>query len=336
MTGIALQYTVRKGDFSLSVDTEIPARGITGVFGASGAGKTTLLRCIAGLESVGGKAVHERRIAYVFQQPQLFTHLNVAGNIRYGRKRAPERNAGFDDIVDLLGLGALLDRRVHELSGGEAQRVAIARALCMSPVMILMDEPLSAVDRPRRNDVLEYLDRLRAELSAPLIYVSHSIDEICRLCDHLLILDNGSVTAEGDLQSVLCRLDVPQLSGANAGVLIEAGFAGYDDEFDLSRLTFAGGELYLPGKIEASRMRLRIGASDVSLTRDRQRDSSILNIVPVTVDAIAAESRATALVRVFAGGEGLIARITNRSVQNLALKPGEQLFAQIKSVTVRR
>ena len=339
MSMIKLKHSVQKGNFFLEVDTEIPGQGITGVFGESGSGKTMLLRCIAGLEpstSKVSKPVHKRRVGYVFQEPQLFAHLSVKQNIEFGRRRNPEATVSMDDVVGLLEIGDLLPRSITDLSGGEAQRVSIARVLCQSPRLILMDEPLSALDERRRNDVLPYLDRLHAESLVPIIYVSHNIDEICRLSDHLLVLDSGKVIAEGGLQDTLSRTDLPQLRGRNAGAVVEATQSRYDDEFDLTLFGFSGGELWAPGRYDSSSVRLRISASDISLSRVPAESSTILNILAATIEATTSESAATELVRLRLGNDILLARITRRSLQQLGLQVGDKVFAQIKSVTVRR
>jgi molybdate transport system ATP-binding protein len=339
MSIVELRHSIQKGDFHLAVDTEIPVTGITGIFGESGSGKTTLLRCIAGLEhSEGGspQPVHQRRIGYVFQEPQLFAHLSVRKNIEFGMRRNPDASDRTDEVSRLLEVNDLLDRSVADLSGGEAQRVSIARVLCQSPQLILMDEPLSALDERRRNEVLPYLDRLHAEWSVPIIYVSHNIDEICRLSDHLIVLDDGKVVAEGDLQTMLARIDSPQLGGRNAGAVLNATQSRYDDEFDLTLFGFSGGEIWVPGRHDSSRTRLRIRASDISLSRSPAESSTILNILPATIEAIAAETTSAELVRLSLGDDRLVARITRRSLQRLELQVGDKVYAQIKSVTVRR
>jgi molybdate transport system ATP-binding protein len=190
---IHLRHKLIKGEFTLDVDIEIPDSGITGVFGESGSGKTTLLRCVAGLERTEGGAsmpAHKRSVGYVFQNPGLFPHLTVRGNIEYGAKRAKAHRVDFRSIVDMLGIAEMLDRKPASLSGGEAQRVAIAAALNRSPDLVLMDEPLASLDRKRKDELLPYFDRLHDELSIPVIYVSHDIEEVSRLCDHLVLLDS--------------------------------------------------------------------------------------------------------------------------------------------------
>lgn len=339
MNEIVLKHRLQKGEFRLDVDTRIPGSGITGVFGESGSGKTTLLRCIAGLEksvSNDERPIHKRQIGYVFQEPQLFEHLSVRKNIEYGLRRCGEPNVTVDDIVRLLELENLLARGTADLSGGEAQRVSIARALCRSPKLILMDEPLSGLDQRRKEEIFPYLDRLHAELSLPIVYVSHNIDEICRLGDHLLIIEGGRIVADGDLHSTLARIDLPQLTGDNAGAVVDARQIEYDLEFDLTKFAFSGGELWAPGKFEAAAVRLRVAASDVSLTSMPAEASTILNILPAVIDEIATESSSTTLIRLRLADDVLIARITKRSVSQLSLQVGAKVYAQIKSVTVRR
>jgi len=266
----------------------------------------------------------------------LFAHLSVRKNIEFGMRRNPDATDRTDEVSRLLEVNQLLDRSIADLSGGEAQRVSIARVLCQSPQLILMDEPLSALDERRRGEVLPYLDRLHAEWSVPIIYVSHNIDEICRLSDHLIVLDKGKVVAEGDLQTMLARIDVPQLGGRNAGAVLNATQSRYDSEFDLTLFGFSGGEIWVPGRHDSSRARLRIRASDISLSRTPAESSTILNILPATIEAIAAETTATELVSLSLGDDSLVARITRRSLQRLELQAGDTVYAQIKSVTVRR
>ena len=349
-----LRYEVERKDFKLNVSAKIPLQGITGIYGASGAGKTTLLRCIAGLEqatvgelSVGGEhwqgngaalAVHEREIGYVFQEPRLFAHLRVKENIEYGmRRRSSDRGPGLDVVVNLLGLGQLLQRWPNELSGGEAQRVAIARALLRAPKFVLMDEPLASLDAARKNEILPFLDRLHAESSTPIIYVSHSIEEICRLCDHLIILDAGQVVASGELQSVLVRLDIPALAGDEAGSVIAGHISEYDANYDLTLISFSGGQLWLPGNLGTikEKLRLRIRANDISLSRDRPTRSSVLNLLEVVIEDIQDTPGPTQLVRIAAGQERLIARITRRSREELNLQRGDTVIAQVKAAAVR-
>jgi molybdate transport system ATP-binding protein len=336
---LQFHYEVERNDFKLDAATSLPLHGITGVYGASGAGKTTLLRCIAGLEqpTVGSLTVagerlhdqdtcvpaHEREIGYVFQEPM--------------RRRRRDNGPGVDEVVALLGLERLLARRSWELSGGEAQRVAIARALLRAPRFVLMDEPLASLDDARKQEILPFLDRLHAESSVPIIYVSHNIDEICRLCDHLIVLDQGRVAASGDLQSVLVRLDVPALAGDEASAIIAGQLTEFDQKFELSLVKCASAEFWLPGKLGTigDSLRLRIRASDISICRGTPARSSILNLIDVSVIDVQDTHGPTQLVKIAAGQDELIARITRRSCEELNLQPGDRVVAQVKAAAVR-
>jgi molybdate transport system ATP-binding protein len=333
---IELRHRVEKGAFELDVDVSIPDTGVTGVFGESGSGKTTLLRCIAGLEGEGGLPVHRRNIGYVFQQPTLFGHLDVGENIDYGRKRAKTQRVDRAQVVDMLDIGGLLGRTPDSLSGGEAQRVAIAAALLRSPDLVLMDEPLASLDRRRKDELLPYFDRLHDDLSVPVIYVSHDIEEVGRLCDHLVLLEAGKVAASGDLSEVLTRVDLPALGGRNAGVVLWA--TPVDHEDGLTRFDFGDGDIWVPGEIELSSipLRLRIAASDVSIVRERPSGSTILNVLRAAIEEIHETDAATAMLRLGVGNQHLLAQVTRRSVGRLELRTGERVFAQVKSVTVRR
>ena len=333
---IGLQHKVSKGDFTLDVDVEIPDTGVTGIFGESGSGKTTLLRCIAGLEGEGGLSVQERNVGYVFQQPTLFDHLDVAGNIDFGLKRAKTNRIDRDQVVSVLEIRKLLHRRPSSLSGGEAQRVAIAAAFLRSPDLVLMDEPLASLDRRRKDELVPYFDRLREELSVPIVYVSHDIEEVSRLCDHLVVLDAGKVAVSGKLEDVLARTDLPLLSGRNAGVVLWA--TPVDHEDGLTRFDFGDGDIWVPGEYELGTipMRLRIAASDVSITRERPTETTILNVLRATIEEVRSVDEARTVVRMGVGNQDLLAQVTNRSVRRLALKEGERVFAQVKSITVRR
>ena len=274
----------------------------------------------------------------MFQEPRLFRHLNVRRNLEYGRRRAKANDgAGFDQVIALLGLERLLHRMPDALSGGEAQRVAIARALLRSPRFVLMDEPLAALDQARKDEILPFLDRLHAEMSVPIIYVSHNIEEICRLCDYLIVVDSGRVVADGELQSVLVRMDLPILSGEEAGSVISGVVADYDADYDLSSLKFSGGNLWVPGKhgIQSSALRLRIRASDISICRERPAQTTVLNIVSAVVEELQEDRGPSLLVRLKLGSDHLIARITRRSRDELNLQIGDSVLAQIKAVAVR-
>ena len=354
---LTANYVLQRGAFTLDVDLSLPMRGIMGVYGVSGSGKTSLLRCIAGLEAnakgrltVGGQVwedsaggvslpVHEREIGYVFQDGRVFTHLDVRGNLDYGRRRrgASDAVVDVDAVVSLLGLRSLLDRRPADLSGGELQRVAIARALLRAPKFVLMDEPLASLDNARKDEVLPFLDRLHSQMAIPIIYVSHSIEEICRLCDHLVVIDRGRVQAVGELTDLLSRLDLPILNGEQAGTVLECTIADYHADDELTRLRFSGGEFWAAGRVGemGSQRRLRVRANDVSLCRRRPEQSTILNVVPVEIDRLGDTDGAMQLVRLKAGSDRLLARISRRSSRELGLCEGLKLYAQVKAAAVK-
>ncbi len=347
----------RRG-FTLAVDLRLPARGVTALFGPSGCGKTTVLRALAGLERAAGRVVvdgdvwqddvarrfvptHRRPIGYVIQEAALFPHLSVQGNLAYGEKRiaAGERRVPLDQVVALLGIGHLLARRPGTLSGGERQRVAIARALATSPRLLLMDEPLAALDAARKAEVLPYLDRLHEELGIPIVYVSHAIDEVARLADHLVLMDAGRVLADGPLADMLARLDLPLAHGDEAGVVL-AGVVGERDAlWQLARLDVDGGSCAFwardQGLPVGRRVRLRVLARDVSLARTPPSGTSIGNQMAGTVEAIADDDHpALALVRVRVGAAPIVARLTRRSAHALALAVGQPVWAQVKTVAL--
>ncbi|MDX1499848.1 MAG: molybdenum ABC transporter ATP-binding protein [Woeseiaceae bacterium] len=351
-----MSCSLARPGFGLDVDLALPLRGVAGLFGPSGAGKTTLLRLVAGLERpdagrlvVAGETWDDpaagvrlppelRGVGYVFQEPRLFGHLDVRANLRYGasRRRGRRPEADFDGIVQLLGLEDLLERSPARLSGGEAQRVAIGRALLSAPRLLLMDEPLASLDAARKDEILPFLDRLHADVATPAIYVSHSIEEVCRLCDQLVVLDDGRVVADGDLQEVLLGLDSPEL-GAEAGAVVVGEVARYDADYELTHVTFGGGELRVPGRHgEPGRsIRLRIRASDVSLGLDLPAQTTILNVLPARIEAIDGASGPSRLVRLAVGDARLLARITRRSIEELGLAVGQAVHAQVKAVAVR-
>ncbi|MDZ7621516.1 MAG: molybdenum ABC transporter ATP-binding protein [Candidatus Competibacteraceae bacterium] len=353
---IQARFQVIWPGFTLDVDLDLPGRGVTALFGHSGSGKTTLLRCLAGLERQGSGSLHfkgevwqdskrgiflpthQRPLGYVFQEASLFPHLSVRKNLDYGRKRVNSgHRVSLDHAVELLGIGHLLDRKPDRLSGGERQRVAIARALATSPRLLLMDEPLAALDLTRKQEILPYLERLHDELEIPVLYVSHSPDEVARLADHVVLLAEGRVMAQGGLRETLARLDLPTAFTEDAGVVIEAVVADHDEAYHLTRLDFAGGSIFVTRRQEAIgyRLRFRIHARDVSLALTRAEGTSIANLLPATVTEIAdADTPAHVLVRLDAGGTPLIARITRRSLDHLGVTPGQPLWAQIKAVAL--
>ncbi|HUF05366.1 MAG TPA: molybdenum ABC transporter ATP-binding protein [Aridibacter sp.] len=351
---IEARFNVTKGDFVLDVSTGIPSKGVTALFGSSGSGKTTFLRTVAGLERHSGCSLridgevwqdgstfvppHKRSVGYVFQEPSLFGHLSVRGNIEYARKRVNGEGAAVsvDEAVELLDIGGLLDRRPGQLSGGEQQRVAIARALAVNPRILLVDEPLSSLDEALKGEILPYLDRLHEKLKIPVIYVSHSADEVARVADHLVLLENGKVVAEGPIAEVLTRLDLAPAHRDDAEAVIDAVAKGYDEEYCLALLDFPGGRFSVPGPpIEKGKtVRVRLAARDVSLTLERQTDTSILNIFPAKVAGIAESGEFQMTVLLDISGVRVLARVTRRSASALDLAPGKEVYAQAKSVAV--
>ena len=354
---IHARFLVAYPDFTLDVDLQLPGCGVSALFGASGSGKTTCLRAIAGLEhapggylSVNGEVwqddslglfvpAYRRPLGYVFQEASLFAHLTIRGNLEYGLRRVParERKVSLQQVVELLGIESLLDRMPDNLSGGEKQRVAIARALATSPRILLMDEPLAALDLKRKNEILPYLERLHDELEIPVLYVSHAPDEVARLADHLVVLEQGRALASGPLSEILARLDLPIRLGEDAGVVLEGEIAELDAVWHLARVAFAGGSLWVRDNNLpiGQHVRVRILARDISIALVAPVDSSILNVLPATIEQLTDETHpALALVRLNAGGVSLVARITRRSAARLALCPGLNVWAQIKAVAL--
>ena len=354
--GLRVRLRMDRGAFQLNVDLDLPLRGISALFGHSGSGKTTVLRAIAGLERAPGGLValgdevwqddargvfvpvHQRAIGYVFQEASLFPHLSVRANLEFGRKRVPahERRFALEPVTALLGIENLLERRPDGLSGGERQRVAIARALLASPRLLLMDEPLAALDLRRKLEILPYLERMHGELSIPIVYVSHAPDEVARLADHLVLLDDGKAVASGPLSETLARVDLPPSFADDAGVVLDTILAGHEEDA-LSRLEFAGGALFVGRRREAvgTRLRCRIHARDVSLALDRPQGTSIVNRLPAVVTAVAAtDTPGHVLVQLRMGESPLLARITERSRRELGIAPGLRLWVQIKGVAL--
>jgi len=351
---IEARFHIQRGAFSLKVDLNLPASGVIALFGPSGCGKTTLLRAIAGLEHHPGGYLmvgdstwqdkdlfippHRRPIGYVFQEASLFPHLTVRGNLDYGMRRVPEseRSLSLDRAIALLGIEPILDRRPDSLSGGERQRVAIARALAVSPRLLLMDEPLASLDLQRKREILPYIESLRRELNIPVIYVSHLPDEVARLADHMVLLEEGRVTASGTVRDLLTRLDLPLAHGPDAESMVEAAVSGHDEEFELTYLDFSGGRITVTRQDfpVGRKVRLQIAARDVSLTLARQVDTSILNVLPATVEAISPEGTAQVTVRLLVGDAPLLARVTRKSATRLGIKSGAKVYAQIKTVAL--
>jgi molybdate transport system ATP-binding protein len=284
---------------------------------------------------------HRRAIGYVIQEAALFPHLDVRGNLIYAQRRAGDgaERIALDQVVDLLGIGALMARRPDTLSGGERQRVAIARALAAAPRLLLLDEPLAALDAARKAEVLPYLERLHRELRLPVVYVSHAIDEVARLAHQLVLMERGQVVAAGALAEVMARMDLPTAHGEGAGVVLDAVLAERDSAWQLARLEVGAGDFSLwardPGLEPGRALRVRLLARDLSLAREPQRGSSIGNQLQGTVEAIAGDEHpALALVRVRIGASPVMARLTRRSAHALQLAPGVPVWVQVKTVAL--
>jgi molybdate transport system ATP-binding protein len=343
--------------FALNVDLILPDSGVTAIFGESGSGKTTLLRCIAGLERaqqghfvMKGETwqsdtiflpTHKRSLGYVFQEPSLFPHLTAKGNLDYAIKRSgiPLPANLYDQVIDLMGIESVMANNSQQLSGGEKQRVAIARALLIQPTLLLMDEPLASLDNARKQKILPYLEKLRSTLKTPILYVSHSVEEVMRLADHIVLMQDGEVATQGQVEDVFSQLNSPLLVNNDTGVIWQGKIIEQDDKWHLSKVSCAGSDLWIRnnGDSLGKNVRVRILATDVSLTLTYHEDSSILNRLPVSVlEIVPDKDPAMALVRLQTEQNTLIARLTYRSVEHLALTEGKTLWAQIKSVALVR
>jgi molybdate transport system ATP-binding protein len=356
---VSIDFRGWLGRFELSAQFEVPARGITALFGPSGCGKTAVLRCIAGLNrlrtgfcAVAGEVwqneqhfrpVHERPIGYVFQEASLFPHMSVRRNLMYGHPSTASKLAiQFDEVVDLLGMCKLLHRSPRNLSGGERQRVAIGRALLTQPRLLLMDEPLSALDRITKNEILPYLERLHEALKLPVLYVSHDMAEIERLADQLVLMNSGRVLAAGPLSQLQADLSLPLVLSQDAAVSLDATVMNQDPIDGLASIAVEGGSFLVPsGPVQrGERKRLRVLADDVSLARLRPSQSTIVNILPTRILSAqnTADHRVTVLLGLGENGNGarLLSRVTQRSWDLLDLKPGLDVYAQIKGVALIR
>jgi molybdate transport system ATP-binding protein len=357
MSRLIARLDVAYPHFYLQAALDVPAVGITAVFGQSGSGKTTLLRCLAGLErSPGGfvqladevwqdesrnryQPISSRRIGYVFQEPRLFPHLSVRSNLIYGFNRTPpqERRLSIEQVVEVLGIEHLLDRRPHKLSGGEQQRVAIGRALLTSPRLLLLDEPLSSLDSQRKREIMPFIQRLYKELKIPIVYVTHSLQEILQLAHVVVLLRDGQIVATGPINEVFSRLDLHRYLGPHLiGAVIDTIVAGHEHEFGLTRLEFNGQTLYIPLQpMEIGEpLRVHVLSSDVSVsTGSPIPHTSALNILPATVIEMREVDQSMMDVQLDIGCP-LVASITRKSAVTLGLKPGQRLYAHIKSVAL--
>jgi molybdate transport system ATP-binding protein len=358
--GIEARFAGRLGAFAFDFALNAPPRGVTALYGPSGCGKTTLLRCIAGLNRIrdghcrvngelwqdGARLfapTHRRALGYVFQEASLFPHLSVKANLRFG---APPADAsptiGWDEVVDLCGLAPLLDRAPRDLSGGERQRVALGRALLSQPRLLLMDEPLSALDDAAKADILPFLERLRDRLSLPALYVTHDMTEVERLADHLALIDRGRVIAAGPLAELQSDPALPLAAARGAAVTLTGTIATIDDAYGLTTVAVRGGAFVAPGRLGpvGARRRLRVLAGDVSLAPGPPGPSSILNVLPARVLSIKTVAANELVVVLGLGADGagdrILARVTRRSWERLGLSEGVSVHAQVKGVALSR
>jgi molybdate transport system ATP-binding protein len=355
---LAVALRKRQGDFALDLRFDAPTPGVIALFGRSGCGKTTVVDLIAGLRrpdagriDIDGTTLldtarrlhvpaERRRVGYVFQDGRLFPHFDVRGNLDYGRRRAPPGPAriGFDDVVALLGLGALLERRPGQLSGGEKQRVALGRALLAQPRLLLLDEPLAALDQARREEVLPYLERLRDQLSLPMLLVTHDFDEVLRLATHVVLMDRGRLLAQGAPSELSLAPELRAIVGPEAiGAVIEGRVEAVDGASGLARVGVGGGALSIEaGDLHAGqRVRMQLLARDLILATEPPHALSVRNALAGVVTTIEADGSHAALVRVDAGGTAIIVRVTAQAVRELALRSGLPVWVLVKAVTLR-
>lgn len=341
----------RFADFSADVRFSVPAPGVTALFGPSGCGKSTVLSAVSGLLKADEARVvlddvvlsevapERRRIGVVFQDGRLFPHMSVAANLRYGLRRAPAGPIAFDETLELLGIGHLLARYPARLSGGERQRVAIGRALLSQPRLLIMDEPLAALDSARKAEILPYLARLRDNLRIPMLFVSHHIEEVAQLADTLVLMSAGQVTACGPVGEIAARADLPLALGADAGAILGAEIASHDAHRGLTVLAAGEGvTIVVPGidRPPGARVRVRIPASDVVLALEKPVRISANNIVPGTIRAVRdVPGRRLALAEILVGDNLLLSQLTPDSVANLDIRPGCPVLALFKSIAVQ-
>lgn len=355
MSSIEVVVRGRRGSFELDVELELPATGVSAIFGRSGCGKTTLLRAVAGLERMQGRvsvagalwqagdhfsSPERRSVGYVFQEAALLPHLTVRGNLDYALRRAKQRRVGVAEVIEWLALGALLERPAPALSGGERQRVAIARALLRGPELLLMDEPLAALDLQARGAILGHLERLRDELDIPVLYVTHATDEVARLADRVVWLDEGRVRTVAAPDALFARFEFGAALGDDAVAFVPARVLGHDDRYHLSKLDAAWGPLFVPrltAPVGAS-VRLHVRARDVSIALGREHKSSILNVFRARVADSTPMRPGEVLVRLVCPSDpeqAVWARLTQKSADELGLQQGLEVYAQVKGVSVR-
>ena len=349
-----ISFDFSQDSFHLKADLSLPSNQVSAIFGPSGCGKTTLLRAIAGLDKQHGSEVvfgehkwqsatnfvptHQRSIGYVFQEASLFTHLNVQKNLDYAIKRTPvgEQKISIEQVIQLLKIDHLLKRSTHDLSGGERQRVALARTLLASPKLLLMDEPLSALDQEAKHEILTYIERCHSELGIPIIYVSHVLEEVSRIADHLVLMEQGRIIGQGSIEDMLTQLDSPLALGPDAESIVDATVAEFDNEFNVTYLESPLGRFTTttPSLEQGKVVRLRLAARDISLTLKPQTGTSILNIFPATVDQIQTVGEALVTVRLLINHVPVLARLTKKSATLMKLESGMSVYAQVKSVAL--
>ena len=354
---ISIRYKKSFPHLSLDCNFAVPNEGITVLFGPSGAGKTTLLNCIAGLESAEQALfkidheiiddskvkictpVHQRRIGYVFQDGRLFPHLSVKKNLEYGQLRSTSqsKNMNFDDVVELFGLARHIHQYPQQLSGGEKQRVALARALLANPRMLLLDEPISALDYSAKRELIPYLNQIHTQLTIPVIYVSHDLKEILQLGDFIIVIDKGKIVDSGDLK-ILCKTQPLLTEEQGASFILDGVVTELDAQHGISTVNCDGNLIQISGnKLQLNQpARILVNARNVSLSLSRAQDSSILNILPVTVHKIYEANSGKQLVECHMGAIFILALLSPRSVEKLALKPGDNVFAQFKATALLR
>ena len=352
-------YLKEQSNFFMNMDLTVPANGLTAIMGKSGSGKTTLLRCIAGLEKIRNAEIifkgdvwqnhkkkiptHKRPLAYVFQESSLFPHLTVKKNLDYAIKRSIRffDKEYYEQILDLLDIQPLLTKSIQTLSGGERQRVAIARAVLSRAKLLLMDEPLSSLDNQRKQEILPYLVKLKNESDVPILYVSHSVEEVAKLADHVVMLEGGKVTVQGDVKTIFSAVDLPIQLDHETGSVLSGYIVDVDEQWHLAKISTTGGEVVIPYQSpilnyqKDQAVRLRVLARDISLTLEPNPNSSILNVLKTQVDHIQYDSNSpVSKIRLAFGDDYLLANITSKSVHDLNLKKGSWVWAQIKSVAV--
>jgi molybdate transport system ATP-binding protein len=347
----------RRDGFTLRAEFDAPTPGIVALFGRSGCGKTTLVNLISGLltpdegsvrlndsvltDTRSGTAipVEKRRIGYVFQDPRLFPHFSVLGNLRYGQRRTLARHSiSFDEVVSLLGLTGLLDRRPHQLSGGERQRVSLGRALLSQPGLLLLDEPLASLDVARREEVLPYLEALRDRLSIPMVYVSHQFDEVLRLATHVVLMESGKVVAQGTLGEVSLRPELRAIVGPDSvGAVLDGVITKTDPARGMADLQVGHGTLYVSLRDVAvgSRVRVQLLARDIILATESPRGLSVQNTLQGVVAEVSDDEHEAVLVKVDIGGAIVLARITQNALEALRLRVGTSVWVLVKAVSTR-